>query len=66
MHNYLTVSQFAKKYPSFTEASLRYYIFNEKTNGFDKVTRRVGAKVLLVEEAFFDWIESEPELKPTA
>lgn len=59
--NLLTVKQFAQKYPAFSESSLRYHIFHEKTNGLDAVLKRVGRKVLIKEGAFFDWIESLPE-----
>ena len=36
---------------------LRHLIFNADTNGFDKVIRRVGRKILINEAAFFKWIE---------
>lgn len=58
MTNYYTVKQLAEKHPAFSEASLRYYIFHENTNGFNKVTRRVGKKILLSEEAFQKWLDS--------
>lgn len=38
---------------------LRHLIFNEKTNGFDKVVRRIGRRVLLDEAAFFEWAEKQ-------
>lgn len=38
-----------------TQAGLRYHIFNEKTNGFSHVLRRVGRRVLIDEKAFFEW-----------
>ena len=47
-----------------TEAALRYYVFHEKTNGFDQVVRRVGRRVLLDEDAFFEWagkLKDEPQ-----
>lgn len=37
---------------------LRHLIFNAHKNGFSKVVRRVGGRVLLDEEAFFDWVDS--------
>ena len=36
---------------------LRALIFNEHTNGFDKVIRRIGRRVLIKEDAFFQWVE---------
>ena len=36
---------------------LRHMIFNANTNGFDRVVRRCGRRVLINERAFFDWVE---------
>lgn len=36
---------------------LRHLIFNENRNGFNKVIRRVGRRVLIKEDEFFKWIE---------
>ncbi len=57
MNQLLTVKQFANKHPAFSEASLRYHIFHEKTNGLGIAIKRVGRKILIQEEAFFNWIE---------
>lgn len=38
---------------------LRHLVFNAKKNGFDKVVRRIGRRVLIDEEAFFDWVEQQ-------
>ena len=38
---------------------LRHLIFHEKSNGFDKVVRRIGRRVLIDEKAFFEWIEEK-------
>jgi hypothetical protein len=52
----------AKKWNDFHPwpplGGLRHLIFNEKTNGFDKVVRRVGRRVLIDEAAFFEWVRS--------
>lgn len=37
---------------------LRHLVFFERTNGFHKVVRRVGRRVLIDEAAFFAWVES--------
>jgi hypothetical protein len=37
---------------------LRHLVFHAKENGFDKVIKRIGRRVLLDESAYFDWIES--------
>ena len=38
---------------------LRHLIFNEKINGFSKVIRRCGRRVLIDEAAFFQWMEEQ-------
>jgi hypothetical protein len=36
---------------------LRHLIFNAESNGFEKVIRRIGRRVLLDEAEFFKWID---------
>lgn len=43
-------------YPS--AAGLRWLIFHEKTNGFNKVVRRIGRRVLISEKDYFEWVEA--------
>ncbi len=38
---------------------LRHLIFHEHTNGFHKCVRRVGRRVLIDEEAFFEWVAEQ-------
>ncbi len=38
---------------------LRHLVHNAKHNGFDKVIRRVGRRVLINETAFFEWVEEQ-------
>ena len=40
-----------------TIGGLRALIFNADKNGFNKVIRRIGSRILLNEQAFFDWVE---------
>lgn len=58
---YLTVTQFPGKHPAFPIGGLRALIFNEKQNGLAKsgAIVRIGRKVLIHEEKFFQWIESQ-------
>ena len=39
---------------------LRHLIFNEHSNGFDKVIRRIGRRVLIDEQPFFEWANMNP------
>jgi hypothetical protein len=41
------------------QGGLRHLIFYAKTNGFDRVIKRVGRRVLIDEAAFFQWIECQ-------
>lgn len=54
-----TVNQFADKYAFVNVGGLRCLIFNEKTNGFNKVVKRIGRKVLIDEKAYFEWIDQQ-------
>lgn len=51
------------KWPEFhpwpTVAGLRYLVFHEHTNGFASCVRRVGKRVLIDEQAFRDWVDSQ-------
>lgn len=55
----LTVKNFSLKYPSFSESSLRWLIFNQASNGFSSVIRKVGRRVLIDEIQFFNWVDTQ-------
>lgn len=38
---------------------LRHLIFHSGANGFDRVVRRVGGRVLIDEAAFFEWANKQ-------
>ena len=38
---------------------LRHLIFHADKNGFDKVIKRCGRRVLIDEVAFFSWMEAQ-------
>jgi hypothetical protein len=54
--NLLTVKQVAEASPAFTEASLRWLIFNAEKNGLVKAIVKVGRRVLIDETVFDDWL----------
>lgn len=58
---YLTVRQFATKHAAFNPGGLRSLIFNEHQNGLAKsgAIVRIGRKVLIREDLFFAWVESQ-------
>lgn len=55
----LTVKQFISTFPAFSYGSIRGYIFYEDSNGMkeNKVIKRIGGKVLVDVEAFFQWVD---------
>jgi len=56
---YSTIRELARYYPSFTESSLRYLIFNKDTNGLTPCLRKVGKKILIDLEKFAEWIDKQ-------
>jgi hypothetical protein len=67
LHRWLTVKLLAQAEPSFTEAALRYLVFNADPrhtsrglipgNGLAPHIRRVGTKVLINHGGFLSWID---------
>ncbi len=58
---YLTVNQFIEKHPAFTTGGIRALIFNADSNNLAKsgAIVRIGRKVLIREDLFFSWVESQ-------
>ncbi len=42
---------------------LRALVFNGKTNGFNKVIRRIGKRVLIDEAEYFKWVDEQSGVK---
>lgn len=65
----LTVKHFSEKHPSFTHGALRALIFAAATrttskgaitgNGLAPAIIRIGAKVLIDEAKFFEWVREQ-------
>lgn len=41
------------------QGGLRHLIFHEHENGFHKYVKRIGRRVLIDEQAFFEWIAEQ-------
>ena len=54
-----TIKQFSKEHSAVPEGGLRHLIFHEHENGFHKCVRRVGRRVLIDEQAFFEWVAEQ-------
>ena len=61
--NLRTVKQIANSNPAFTEASLRWLIYNSDQNGIDQVLVRVGRRVLFDMDQFNDWLERQRQVE---
>jgi hypothetical protein len=62
MKHFTTPNKLADKHPeAFTRGCIRYLLFNSYHNGLDKsgAITRIGRKILIDEEKFFAWIESQ-------
>ena len=55
----IPVTSWYRYHPWPSTGGLRHLIFNASSNGFDKVIRRVGRRVLINEPAFFQWADTE-------
>lgn len=62
---FIPVKEFAKTHPWPSENALRHLIFNSNDNGFDQVVKRVGRRVLIDEDAFYEWIEKQNDNSDT-
>lgn len=58
----IPVTEWNKHHSFPPESGLRHLIFYASTNGFDKVIRRVGRRVLIDENAFFQWVDEQNDL----
>jgi hypothetical protein len=57
-----TVKQLAEELKptgGFTQASLRWLIFNCNSNGFDQAIVRLGRKIYIDRERFGEWLEGQ-------
>ena len=57
----IPITQWNDYHPWPTQSGIRWLVFNAAKNGFDKVIRRAGGRVLLDEQAFFGWLDSQNE-----
>jgi hypothetical protein len=55
----LTIKQWTQRHAWPPTGGLRHLIFYAETNGFNKVIRRIGRRVLIDENAFFDWVNTK-------
>ncbi len=56
---YIPVPNWEKHHEWPRIGGLRNLIFNKDKNGFDKVIKKVGKRVLIDEAAFFQWVANQ-------
>lgn len=54
----IPIPDWKKRYDWPKESTIRYWIFHADENGFNKAIVRVGRRILIDEEAFFQWIQN--------
>lgn len=55
--NLVTVTQLAEMNPAFSEATIRWWIFNADHNGFNVCLVRVGGRVYIDLVKFNGWLD---------
>lgn len=60
----LSPRQIWETYPAFTEGSLRWLLFHRQTNGLSIAIRKIGRRLVLVEDLFLQWVEEHSEKRP--
>jgi hypothetical protein len=55
----LTVPQFCQRHPAFTPGGIRWLLFHRTTNGLDHAVVRLGRRILLDEDKFFQWLDRQ-------
>lgn len=60
----IPVTKWAETHSWPPVGGLRHLIYNASSkNGFDRVVRRCGTRVLIDEQAFFSWVEAQQGVK---
>jgi hypothetical protein len=54
-----TVPQFCREHPAFTPGGIRWLLFNREANGLSRAVVRVGRRVLIDVDSFFEWLASQ-------
>lgn len=53
------VSQFCEEYPAFTPGGVRWLLFQRQQNGLEHAVVRIGRRLLIDVEKFFEWIDTK-------
>ena len=56
--NILTIDQLVTAFPAFGEKTVRWWIYNGKTTGFEACLIRIGSRIYIDRKRFIEWIKS--------
>jgi hypothetical protein len=56
--HFLTIRQFCETYPWPSESAMRAYVYRAAELGIEKAFIRIGRRVLILPEKFFDLIQN--------
>ncbi len=57
----VTVDQFCADNPAFTKGSMRWLLFRRDNNGLSRAILKVGRRVLIDVDEFFEWIDDQQD-----
>ncbi len=60
----ILLTRWPDHHPWPSVSGLRWLVYNARHNGFDKVIRRAGRRILIDEDAFFEWVHNRDNPKP--
>lgn len=55
----LTAEQFVQRHSAFTLGGLRWWLFHRRANGLDQAVVRVGRRIYIDENKFFEWVDAQ-------
>jgi len=55
--NILTIDQLVAVFPAFGEKTIRWWIYNGKSNGFEACLIRIGSRIYIDRARFVAWIK---------
>jgi len=56
--NILTIDQLVLAFPAFGEKTVRWWIYNGKSNGFEACLIRIGSRIYIDRTRFLEWLKS--------
>ena len=57
----LSVKGLCDKHPDFTLGMVRWWLFHRDENGLARAVRKVGRRLFIDEQDFFNWLDEHQE-----